>query len=491
MPERNLSPAVQRVLDRAREQAQEAGREPFALDLLHALLADEGQASELLRGAGVAAPDRAMTIEGARQNSLSAVLRTAMRQVSEGDDVSSLHLLLAMVECDVTIAACLTEHGLPPADIHRLARGEPARVLEPLPTDIQIAPVIAEVDNPSALLRILDAASNRAREGLRVLEDYARFALNDAVLLSRLKTARHRLAERLQSLLGDRAIRLRDTPGDVGTTVHTDFEARREEDADVLRANACRTQEALRTLEEFGKRLDPDLAAQIGELRYETYTLERALLAGQAARERLQSVNLCLLVTDALCPQGGDAVVQAALQGGSPMIQLREKTIPDGALLERARRYREWTRAAGALFIVNDRPDLALLVDADGVHLGQDDLSVAAARRIVGGERLVGVSTHDVGQIRQAVLDGADYLGVGPVFPSRTKSFDDLAGLAFVQQAAAETSLPWFAIGGITAENLPQLRAAGGQRIAVSAAICRAEDPAAATRDLLRQLNAE
>ncbi len=153
-------------------------------------------------------------------------------------------------------------------------------------------------------------------------------------------------------------------------------------------------------------------------------------------------------------------------------------------MLELAQRVRVWTRETGALFVVNDRADLAVAADADGVHVGQDDLPVKEARAIVGPRRLVGVSTHSLEQARQAVLDGADYLGVGPVFASGTKPFDSLAGLDFVREVAAEISLPWFAIGGINADNVAAVIEAGAQRIAVSQAILSAEDPAAAAAKL-------
>ncbi len=153
-----------------------------------------------------------------------------------------------------------------------------------------------------------------------------------------------------------------------------------------------------------------------------------------------------------------------------------------------ARLVREWTRAAGTLFIVNDRPDLAVLADADGVHLGQDDLPVSAARRIVGSRALIGVSTHTIEQARQAVNDGADYLGVGPVFPSKTKEFEEFAGLDFVRQVAAEIRIPWYPIGGISLENLAEVQAAGATRVAVSSAVCGADDPAAAARELAMRL---
>ncbi len=173
------------------------------------------------------------------------------------------------------------------------------------------------------------------------------------------------------------------------------------------------------------------------------------------------------------------------------MVQLREKEQTDACLLERARLLRVWTRETGALLIINDRPDIAVLSEADGVHLGRDDLPAAAVRKIVGSDRLIGVSTHSLEQIRQAVLDGADYLGVGPVFTSSTKTFDALAGLEYVRAAAQETALPWFAIGGITSGNVADVVASGGRRIAVTGAISRADHPAEATRELLARLSAE
>jgi thiamine-phosphate pyrophosphorylase len=137
---------------------------------------------------------------------------------------------------------------------------------------------------------------------------------------------------------------------------------------------------------------------------------------------------------------------------------------------------------------MNDRPDLAVLAEADGVHVGQDELPVHAARQIVGPERLVGVSTHTIEQARRAVVDGADYLGVGPVFPSETKPFEHFAGLEFVEAVAAEITRPWFAIGGIDASNVELVRDAGATRVAVSGSIASAGNPTQAAQELARHL---
>jgi thiamine-phosphate pyrophosphorylase len=140
---------------------------------------------------------------------------------------------------------------------------------------------------------------------------------------------------------------------------------------------------------------------------------------------------------------------------------------------------------------MNDRPDIGLLAEADGVHVGQEDLSVKEVRRILGADGLIGVSTHSLAQARQAILDGASYIGVGPVFPSVTKEFSDHPGLRLVRDVSAETTLPIFAIGGIGPENVGEVIEAGAGRVAVSGAVCRAQAPreiAAALRRKLSQL---
>ena len=158
------------------------------------------------------------------------------------------------------------------------------------------------------------------------------------------------------------------------------------------------------------------------------------------------------------------------LDSGVRLFQLRDKQLADRELLERARQLRSLLPSDG-IMIVNDRPDIARLSGAHGVHVGQDEVSVSDARAILGVGRLVGVSTHTIEQARQAVLDGADYLGCGPTFKSNTKDFSHFAGPEFLRQVAAEICLPAFAIGGIDLTNLRQVREAGFSRVAVGAAI--------------------
>jgi thiamine-phosphate pyrophosphorylase len=183
-----------------------------------------------------------------------------------------------------------------------------------------------------------------------------------------------------------------------------------------------------------------------------------------------------------------ESLVRTLVEAGAPALQLRDKSLHDRELLERARTLRQFTQGADTLFIMNDRPDLALLADADGVHVGQEELSVADVRRVVGPDQLIGVSTHSINQARQAVADGADYLGCGPTFPSQTKAFQSFPGTDFLQQVATEIDRPAFAIGGIDLGNLGEVIRAGVPRVAVSGAIVAAVDPAAQVRQFLQQL---
>jgi thiamine-phosphate pyrophosphorylase len=489
----DLTPAVERAVAAARELAQATGaREVQPLHLLHGLLAEEeGRAATLLREAGadpVAAhtmlADLAARPAGETSRHIGPLLEEARELAGElylERTVASDALLLILLREDPELRRSLEALGMAFARLESavlalrkplIQLDEPLRLVEPA----------EQVDTS----RVLDAAANRAREALRVVEDYCRFALDDAFLSGELKRLRHDLAAALAALSSSHLLEARETLRDVGTALSTDSEARRYSLREVALVNLKRLQEALRTLEEFGKL--HELGRAVEALRYRSYTLERALLLGADARQRLAGVRLCVLLTRARCAAALDWTIQEAAAGGATMFQLREKERPDRELLQMARDVRRWTLRAAALFIVNDRPDIARLVEADGVHLGQGDLPVKEARRVLGPDALVGVSTHTVEQLRQAVLDGASYVGVGPTFASGTKDFAELAGLDFVRQAAVETSLPAFVIGGVSPRTVAAAAAAGARRIAVSQAVCEADDPQAAAAELLLAL---
>jgi thiamine-phosphate pyrophosphorylase len=178
-----------------------------------------------------------------------------------------------------------------------------------------------------------------------------------------------------------------------------------------------------------------------------------------------------------------EELIQAAVRGGVDMVQIREKELLDGALLRVLERMREVTRRLGVPFVVNDRPDLALLVEADLVHVGQDDLPVEAARRLGLG---VGLSTHAEQEIDEA---DADYIGVGPVYATPTKEGRPGVGLEFVGYAAQRARVPWFALGGIDAGNVADVLAAGAERVAVIRAIADTPDPERAAAELRTALD--
>ncbi|MBI4572503.1 MAG: thiamine phosphate synthase [candidate division NC10 bacterium] len=198
---------------------------------------------------------------------------------------------------------------------------------------------------------------------------------------------------------------------------------------------------------------------------------------------RLRSLHLCV-ITDPELARGRDhvAITEAALSGGADMIQLRDKTGSLRDLLPQARAIQALCRARPALFIVNDRLDLALAAGADGVHVGQDDLPAEAARRLLGPGRILGVSTHSREQAEAARAAGADYIGFGPMFPTGTKETGYTPrGLEGLREARAAVSLPILAIGGITLENVAAVIGAGATAPAVISAIVAAPDIAAAT----------
>jgi thiamine-phosphate pyrophosphorylase len=268
----------------------------------------------------------------------------------------------------------------------------------------------------------------------------------------------------------------RETRADVGTTLTLPSEQSRQGVAALLDANFARLQEALRSLEEYAKTFDSQLAAALEQIRYQTYTLHRAVQITRSGVQRLADARLYVLVDGQPSPEALERLVQSLVAAGVDLLQLRDKRLDDRTLLARARLVRQLTRGSSTRFIMNDRADLAVLAAADGVHVGQEELSVKDARAIVGAERLVGVSTHSIEQAREAVLNGADYIGVGPVFPSGTKQFPQFPGLDLVRAVAAEIRLPAFAIGGIDLQNLGQVLSAGACRVAVSGAIAAAAD---------------
>ena len=301
------------------------------------------------------------------------------------------------------------------------------------------------------------------------------------------KNMRSDLQGVLTAMPVDEFLVARDTPGDIGTEISSPTEPIRGGLADVLTAACKRLSEALRSIEEYSKIVAPAQTVKIERMRYNGYTLEQRLMTKVLVSRRFADVKLYALISSNLCKGSLREVARGAIAGGADAIQLREKNIPDAQLLALAAELRELTDEMGKILIINDRADIAAIVGADGVHLGQGDLPIAEVRRLMRPGAVVGRSSHSIEQARAAVNEGADYVSVGPMFPTTTKDRQPV-GTDLLKQAAAEITIPITPIGGITASNAGELIAMGAKCLAVSSAICSAVDPksaAAAIRKLL------
>lgn len=525
--ELETSPAVVRAAERAVELAGQSGREqPSLADWLVALLEDEdgrpfelvekcqrspAELQQLLRQtewADQPAPPRQPLFDAARELAirwtgdptltttflfLSLVRSHGPLQEALADwGVDSEELLKAQKSAAIADTEQTEIDGLDSEPAFEIPEAEPEVPTDEPADELLTESVPAEMrgaDDLAIVGRILDVNLNRARESLRVLDDYARFALNHAGLTEWIKTIRHRLVSISELLPGELLLLSRNTPGDVGTRITAGNEMSRLSTNEVAQINCKRLQEALRSLEEYGKILDAEFAQEVERLRYLSYEIEGRLDRTTAGTARLEKARLYFLATASQCRHGLIPTIEKALAGGVDIVQLREKQLSDRQLLESARQVADVVQWAGKLFIINDRPDITAMVNADGVHLGQDDCDVAAARAIVGPNRLIGLSTHSIEQVEAGNSAGVDYIGIGPTFPSSTKQFDHFPGLQFVREALAVTTKPAFALGGVNRSRLPDLVKVGARRIAVSAAIAEADDPAQAARELRRILD--
>lgn len=326
--------------------------------------------------------------------------------------------------------------------------------------------------------RIIDANLNRATEALRVIEEIARFYLNNESLCAQLKHLRHELAGVID-LNYVALLKNRDTEGDIGTSVVNNTE--KQDILDIFKANFKRLQQSLRVLAEYGQAEGIDIAV-FEKTRYDSYTMEKNMfeeLSKKLKLKRLEDKKL-YLVTDRSKFSSVDEfldAVAASLKGGVQIVQLREKTANAKEFIGLGRKVKELCAIYDALFIINDRVDVAHIVGADGVHLGQDDIDIDSARHLLGKDAIVGISTHAPEQAEKAVASGADYIGVGPVFETPTKPGRKSVGLEYVEWASKNVNIPWFAIGGISAENVSEVINAGASRIAVVRAIINSENP--------------
>ena len=343
-----------------------------------------------------------------------------------------------------------------------------------------------------AAYRIIDANFNRAREAIRVIEEFCRFALNSVQLTERAKQIRHELSTAIGKLDAGRLISSRDTLGDVGIGRTVEKQLVRGELKDCFTAGCKRLTEALRVLAETTQTLDRSVAETLEKLRYTAYTLEKDIVINSDTVERFKQVNLYIIITSNL-PTEVISLTYKCVDGGADCIQLRAKAVEDDILFALSVEFVRICKDTGVLSIINDRIDVAAASGADGVHLGQNDLPVEQARKLQLASLITGKSTHSPKQLRAACQERPTYAALGPVFATATKPTAPAVGLDYVRQAKeilAGTGIGNVAIGGITMDNVEEVLEAGADAIAVCAAVTKAADPAKACRALKEKISA-
>ena len=343
-----------------------------------------------------------------------------------------------------------------------------------------------------AVCRIIDANFNRAREAIRVVEEFCRFALNSTGLTNRAKQLRHELSGVIGKLDTGRLIASRDTVGDVGVGQVVAKQMDRGDLRDSLSAGCKRLTEALRALAEVIRIESQPSAEAIEKLRYDAYTLEKDIVLFADAVEKYKRVGLYVVITSEL-PIEVISFTHKCAAGGADCIQLRAKAIQDDKLFSLAEAFVGICKDTGVLSVINDRVDIAVAAGADGLHVGQNDLPIEQARKLQTTPLVIGKSTHSIKQLRDACDERPTYAALGPVFATGTKPDVPPVGLDYVRQAVevlADEGIGNVAIGGITADNVEQVLSAGAASIAVCAAVTKSEDPTGACRALKKKIEA-
>jgi thiamine-phosphate pyrophosphorylase len=352
--------------------------------------------------------------------------------------------------------------------------------------------------SPKALaprsFRLIDASLNRLAEGLRYLEDVSRFLLNDVSLTKRLKSLRHILVTsdwQFQKQL----LESRNAAIDVGAGLEIPgAEDKKRDFMSSIVANARRAQEALRTLEEFSKvapfstHLPPQ---KLEQARFDLYTIEKELLARLLRQDKAKRIRGLYVIIDSQALKGRSHldVTRQVIRGGAAIIQLRDKILDHGQLLPIAQEMKRLCAENNALFIMNDYLDVALAVQADGLHVGQTDLPVTVVRKLVPMDMLIGCSVDTVAQARKAQAEGADYVAVGAIFPTPSKEAE-IVGLNVLRKVKKAVSVPVVAIGGITRINIAKVKAAGADAASVISAALGASSPEKAVKQLVKKFEA-
>ena len=337
------------------------------------------------------------------------------------------------------------------------------------------------------MYRIIDANLNRATEALRVLEEIARFKLGDKNLSTQLKNIRHQICTFFDDKY-DFLVISRDTLNDVGVDIinPTKIEKYYLNIESIFRSNFKRLEQALRVLSEYANLSD--------NFRYQIYTIEKNMnerIKMDIKKYLLKDKKLYLVTNSDNFATDDEFLdtVALAIKSGVDIVQLREKTKPAAKIIEYGKVIRQITSEYGALFIVNDRIDIAQILNADGVHLGQDDVDINSARKILGEKMIIGISTHKPQDAQEAIKNGADYIGVGPVYKTPTKPNREPAGLEYLKWAVENVSIPFYAIGSIDENTIDEVISYGTKRVALVRAIMNSKNISSTVKNLKNKLS--
>ena len=320
------------------------------------------------------------------------------------------------------------------------------------------------------IFQIIDANLDRAREGLRVLEDWARFGIGKEELVIRIKHFRQILGKNHLEIYKQSRNHIKDECKGLS---HNEQNNRKNHQK-IISSNSARVQEALRVIEEFSRYHNNKLSKIASDIRYEVYTLEIELLNFNTCNEAKLIIceNNLYSITDKR--ENLLEIIEKILLGGVKIIQHRFKE---------GKKY-------NSLFIVNDRVDIAIASNADGVHIGQDDIDITTARKLLGSSKIIGVTANNSTDIANAIKDGCDYIGIGPVFKTFTKSKEPL-GIEKIKALTKDINIPWFAIGGINKTNISSLKNSGINKVAVVSGLLNSEDPKEEAIIMLKELSHE
>ena len=335
------------------------------------------------------------------------------------------------------------------------------------------------------IAQIIDANLDRAREGLRVLEDWARYGLERVDIVIKLKDFRQ--------ILGgfhlDYYKYARNYSKDKCNGLNHPEQFKRINVKNIISSNSGRIQEALRVLEEFSRTNNYELSKAAALIRYEIYSLEIELMNAKCNKDLNKQLlkNNLYLITNEKPSLIED--IENLLIGGVKIIQYRFKDSNDSNNLNKAKILRKLCKDKRAIFIINDRVDIALACDADGVHLGQNDLDIVSARKILGFSKIIGISANNEQGIKYAIDQECDYLGIGPVFETSTKKNKKPLGIEKIKTLTKDIKIPWYAIGGIKNENIPLLKSNGIYKVAIVSEIMNDENPKNKAMIILKNLN--